>query len=262
MPYLLFAGVLRAEEADFSMWLAQYRRSNRERPGDHGQGTWRHDIFAVVFYGGRRRGVFARLVAESGARPGDRVLDVGCGAGYFTRLMGRAVVPGGTAHGVDSSARAIAQAQQLTRLTNCTFSEGNAEALDAPDGAHDVVVSSLMIHHLPGPRRAAAIREMFRVLRPGGSLLIAEFRPPTSQVGRRLIRAHSPAMAENRVDLIEPMVREAGFERVRSGDLRPWVHYVQALKPMRAAPSTGETTAAVHITGGDERDVPERTTSA
>jgi hypothetical protein len=50
------------------------------------------------------------------------------------------------------------------------------------------------------------------------------------------MRRHSPAMADNPVDLIEPMGREAGFEQLRSGDLRPWMHYVQGLKPAGAKP--------------------------
>jgi ubiquinone/menaquinone biosynthesis C-methylase UbiE len=92
-----------------------------------------------------------------------------------------------------------------------------------------------MIHHLPETLRPRAIGEMFRVLRPGGSILIAEFRAPASRIGRRMIRAHGPAMADNRVDLLEPMVREAGFEQLRSGDPRPCMHYVQALRPTAGA---------------------------
>jgi ubiquinone/menaquinone biosynthesis C-methylase UbiE len=198
----------------------------------HGRG---HEIFGAIFLGGRRRRAFTRLAAESGARPGDEVLDVGCGSGYFTRVIATAVAPDGTAHGVDPSDEAISDAQRRTRLANCTFSDGIAEALDAPDGAYDVVVTSLMIHHLPEALRPQAIGEMFRVLRPGGSVLIAEFRPPASRIGRRLIGAlHSPAMAENRVDLLAPMVGEAGFEQLRSGNLRPSTHYVKAVKPSGA----------------------------
>jgi ubiquinone/menaquinone biosynthesis C-methylase UbiE len=196
-------------------------------------GHGRYEVFAAVFFGGRRRRVFAQLAAASGARPGDRVLDVGCGSGYFTRLMAKAVAPDGTAQGVDPSDEAIAQATSLTRLDNCTFSAGVAQALDAPDGSYDVVVSSLTIHHLPDTLRPQAIAEMFRVLRPGGSILIADSRPPATRIGRRLMSRHSPAMAHNPVDLIEPMVRAAGFEQLRSGDLRPWIHYVQARKPAR-----------------------------
>jgi ubiquinone/menaquinone biosynthesis C-methylase UbiE len=149
--------------------------------------------------------------------------------------MAEAVAPGGTAQGVDPSGEAFAHAQRLTRLANCTFSNGIAEALDAPDGSYDVVATSLMIHHLPEALRAQAIGEMFRVLRPGGSVLIAELRPPASRIGRRLIgglTGHA-AMANNRVDLLEPLVREAGFEQLRSSVVLPWFLYVQALKPSR-----------------------------
>jgi ubiquinone/menaquinone biosynthesis C-methylase UbiE len=191
-----------------------------------------HDIFGAIFLGRRRRRTFTRLAAESGARPGDAVLDVGCGGGDFTRVMAEAVAPDGTARGVDPSDEAISYARRGTRLANCTFSDGTAEALDAPDGSYDVVVSSLMIHHLPEELRPQAIGEMFRVLRPGGSLLIAEFRPPASRIGRRLIASlHSPAMAKNSVDLLAPMVWGAGFEQLCSGDLRSSTHFVKAVRP-------------------------------
>jgi predicted methyltransferase len=76
--------------------------------------------------------VFTGPAAASGARPPDRVLDVGCGTGYFTRVMTEAVAPGGTAHGVDPSDAAIAYARGLTRLVNRTFSDGIAEASPRP----------------------------------------------------------------------------------------------------------------------------------
>jgi ubiquinone/menaquinone biosynthesis C-methylase UbiE len=198
----------------------------------HGGGR-AYDIRAAIFFGGRRRRVFGRLAAKSGARPGNRVLDVGCGTGYFTRLMAQAVAPGGHAHGVDASAEAISHARHVTRLDNCTFAGGVAEALDAPDGSYEVVVSSLMIHHLPETQRPRATAEMFRVLRPGGSVLVAEFQPPASRFGRRLVKqlTRHETMAENRVDLLAPMIREAGFDQLHSGEIRPWTYFVQARKP-------------------------------
>jgi ubiquinone/menaquinone biosynthesis C-methylase UbiE len=198
---------------------------------DHGHGH-RHGRIAGMILGVGRRRVFTRLVVESGARPGDRVLDVGCGTGSLTRSMAQAVAPDGTAVGVDPAIEAIAEARRLTALDNCTYSQGVAERLAAPDDVFDVVVSSLMIHHLPGARRALAIQEMLRVVRPGGLVLVAEFRPPSSWVGQRLVRPFvSSAMAENRVDLLDAMIRDAGAEQVRDGYVRPWTYYVRALKP-------------------------------
>jgi ubiquinone/menaquinone biosynthesis C-methylase UbiE len=220
--------------------------------GSHRHG---HGPFAMVFFGGRRRRVFTRLVVHSGARPGDRVLDVGCGTGYCTRLLAEAVAPDGTAHGVDPSGDAITQARRLTRLASCSFSSGIAEALDAPDGTYDVVVSSLMIHHLPETLRPQAIAEMYRVLRPGGSVLIAEFRPPASRIGRRLIRPFvSPAMADNRVDLLDPMIRDAGFEHPHSGRLRPWTHYIQAHKATGVAAGSARPVLTSELSPADARE--------
>lgn len=195
----------------------------------HGPG---HDVLTAVFFGGRRRRVYTELAALSGAGPGDRVLDVGCGSGYLTRVMAKAVGPTGAAEGVDPSPDGIARARRVTRLANCTFSEGIAEALDAPDGAYDVVVSSLVIHHLPERLRPQAIGEMSRVLRGGGRVLIADLRPPATLLGRTLVgRLMSPAMRDYPVHLLEPMAREAGFEQVDAGEVRPWIRYVKAMKP-------------------------------
>ncbi len=159
-----------------------------------------YDRFANLLFAGRRKHVFTRLTALAGVCPGDRVLDVGCGTGYFTRMLADAAVSGGSATGVDPSRETIAQARRLSRLANCTFSEGTAEALDAADDSYDVVASSLMIHHLPETMRPQAIGEMFRVLRPWGWVLIAEFRPPASRIGRVLIRHTAGPVMENKPD--------------------------------------------------------------
>lgn len=198
-----------------------------------------YDAFAAVFFGGRRRVVYRRLAILSGVRPGDRVLDVGCGAGYFTRIMAAAAAPG-SAVGLDASDSGIARARRVTPQPNCTFVGGIAEAVDAADGSYDVVVTSLMLHHLPEDVRPRAIAEMYRVLRPGGRLLLADFRPPSSRLGRRLVGAVTgPGMQHNAVDLLEPMAREVGFDEIAVGDVRPWMHYVRGRKPESSSDETG-----------------------
>ncbi|WP_406129440.1 class I SAM-dependent methyltransferase [Streptomyces sp. NBC_00989] len=113
----------------------------------------------------------------------------------------------------------------------CTYQEGIAESLDLPDAAFDTVVTSLMLHHLPEELRPAALREMHRVLRPGGRLLVVEFRLPKSALGRRLVHGGGGhAMAHNRVDLLDGLIAGAGFEVGEHGDVRPWLYNVQATR--------------------------------
>lgn len=200
--------------------------------GGHMEEPRLYDLLGHVFFAGRRRRVLRQVAALSGAGPGDRVLDVGCGTGHLTRIMARAVGPGGSALGVDPSWEALARARRVTRARNCSFAEGRAESLDALDGSFDVVVSSLMVHHLPGQARAQAIGEMFRVLRPGGRVVVADFRPPANRLLRRLVRpVVSDAMEHNPVHLIESMVSDAGFEKVGTGEALPWIHCVRGARP-------------------------------
>ncbi|MET8541229.1 methyltransferase domain-containing protein [Kitasatospora sp. NPDC004799] len=192
-----------------------------------------YELFTTVAFGGRRDRVFTRLAALSGAGPGDRVLDVGCGTGYLTRRMATAVAPDGTALGVDPSDRVVDHARRLAAdLSGCTFERGIAEELAAPDASFDVVVTSLMIHHLPAGVRPQALAEMYRVCRPGGRLLVADFRPPESRIGRHLVGAAAgPAMERNPIERLDGLVRDAGFTVVGVGDLRPWMRYVTAVRP-------------------------------
>lgn len=160
--------------------------------------------------------MYRRIVALSGARPGDKALDVGCSGGFLARLLADAVSPSGRVTGIDPSARAIAYATRRAPA-NCSFAVGVAQDLDLPDRSFDVVTSTLAIHHIPEAERQAAFAEMFRVLRPGGRLLVADMR------GRRA----GPGT-------IEDLAAGAGFQILGRGGL-PLVGYVQAARPLDAA---------------------------
>lgn len=102
--------------------------------------------------------------------PGARVLDVGCGTG--TQLA-RYVEAGCRVSGVDASPAMLARAR--ARLgTDADLREGDATELPWPDASFDVVVCSLVLHELPAQTRGAVVREVSRVLAPGGRFVVVE----------------------------------------------------------------------------------------
>src|SRR5262249_51493708 len=101
--------------------------------------------------------------------PGERVVDVGCGAGPDSMLATRMVGSEGSVVGVDMTPAMLAKAQASAAeagYVNLTFREGYAEALPVPDGWADVVISNGALNLVPD--KAAALQEMARVLRLGG----------------------------------------------------------------------------------------------
>src|SRR5712692_4474885 len=177
-----------------------------------------YDAFVSLFFVGRRRPSFEALIAAAGVQPGQHVLDVGCGTGYFARLLAQTVGPEGRVGGIDPSPAMIGYARRRTgRASNCQFQVGTAEALEFPAEHFDVVVSSLVMHHLPEDLRVAALQEMWRVLRPGGKLLVAEAQQPRRGLGWRLLaRVHGYDRMARLVPHLEPLAAQAGFGQIRT----------------------------------------------
>lgn len=200
-----------------------------------GNGTIDHprayDVFSSIGFLGRRREIFTRLAALSGVRPGDRVLDVGCGTGYLTRIMANVAGPGGRVTGVDPSPAMIEHAGKQAPA-NCSYLVNEGQSLDLADASCDVVVSTLAVHHIPEADRGRAIREMRRVLRPGGRLLIAEFRPPSNPwVSRLLDRLSAHDTTHNPREWLAGLIADAGLQIRDDGRLSPLLYYVRAVSP-------------------------------
>ncbi len=103
---------------------------------------------------------------------GKKVLDIGCGPGYWHRLFGRMDV---VYQGIDISPATIEIAKKSQAIFGChgELSEGNAERLGFPDGSFDHVVSEGVVHHTPDTQ--ACINEIYRVLRTGGTATVGVY---------------------------------------------------------------------------------------
>ncbi len=116
------------------------------------------------------------------------MLDAACGSGSLTLTAKAAAGPKGKVVGVDAAPEMIAVAKEKAARArlDVAFEVGLIEKLAFPDASFDVVISRLAIHHLPDDLKRAGFAEFLRVLKPGGRLLIADFKPPTNPVLRHI----------------------------------------------------------------------------
>ena len=152
------------------------------------------------------------FVERAALRAGQRVLEIGCGTGNVT-LLAKQACPGAQVVGLDPDVRALARARDKAARAelDVRFEEGFADALPFADAAFDVVLSSFMWHHLPPDVQRATLRELLRVLAPGGKLQLLDF--VRGQPGRRQQRrsGHARSAPELHSALVD-----AGFEAVRA----------------------------------------------
>lgn len=184
----------------------------------HGEARY-YDLLAWLLTFGRERAFRERLVELARLAPGDVVLDVGCGTGTLAIAAKRRVGATGAVHGLDASPEMIDRAQRKAARAgvDVTFHTGIVEALPFPDAQFDVVVSTLMLHHLPRPIREQCAREMRRVLKPGGRVLAVDFTTPARERKGLIARFHRHGALAIR-DIIE-LLSEAGLGVVESGSV-------------------------------------------
>jgi ubiquinone/menaquinone biosynthesis C-methylase UbiE len=177
---------------------------------------WFHDTFT---FRGQLREMGQRTATLARIQPGDAVLDVGCGTGTLTMDVQRRVGSAGRVAGVDPSLEQIARASSKAarRHVPIEFRIGGIEQLPFPDLTFDVVLSTLMMHHVPKSLQRQGLAEIARVLKPGGRLVIADFRHKRERQGRS---AHVHAGGSDMQELAA-LVGEAGFSAVETEEMRP-----------------------------------------
>jgi ubiquinone/menaquinone biosynthesis C-methylase UbiE len=170
-----------------------------------------YDLLARVL--GYRK-VYAALIAQAEVTDSHRVLEIGCGTGNLI-IRAKRTHPGIDAIGSDPDPLALSRAQRKARgLNQIRFERGYAQQLPYADGQFDRVLSSMMLHHLDSDAKSAAAAEIFRVLRPGGSLHLVDIGGDMTDhdgLAARLFKRSDHA-AGNLGDAIPRLLRAAGFD--------------------------------------------------
>jgi arsenite methyltransferase len=173
----------------------------------------------------RKRDIVRRraLVHEAlNAQPGERILDVGCGPGFYVAETLDRVGPGGSVVGVDTSAPMLAIARKrVAGRENVELREGAATALPVDDASFDAALSVQVFEYIP--ETAAALAELRRVVRPGGRILIWDvdwgtlsWHSADTERMDRAMRAWDAHLAHPKLPrALTAQLRAAGFEDVR-----------------------------------------------
>jgi ubiquinone/menaquinone biosynthesis C-methylase UbiE len=184
---------------------------------------WAHsyDRWTKIMTLGQAPAIRRQTADLAGIKIGDRVLDVGCGTGDLTIVAKSRAGSAGEVVGIDASPEMVATARQKVARQglDIRFQPGLIENIPFPDHYFDVVLSSLMMHHLPEELKDRGLAEIYRVLKPGGWLLVVDLKRPTSFVNKTLLTLLFHGGLCNGVEAVATKATKAGFANVTAGEV-------------------------------------------
>ena len=180
-----------------------------------------YDLVAMLMSLGRAPAIRRMTVKMAKVVPGEVVLDVGCGTGTLTIAAKDRAGPTGQVHGIDASPEMIDVAREKAgkKGADVDFRVGLIEDIPFPDGQFDVVLSSLMLHHLPDDVKRQGFQEIRRVLKPDGRFLAIDLSPSGGVLGH-LVQILGLHRGEGTLEEVSGMLTAAGFTAVQSGRTR------------------------------------------
>jgi ubiquinone/menaquinone biosynthesis C-methylase UbiE len=154
-----------------------------------------------------------RLVEQACIEKGQHILDLGCGTATLAILI-KKMYPETEVTGLDRDPDVlkIARAKVARNNLNIKLDQGMAFKLPYPDGSFDRVLSSLLLHHLTRENKIRTLREVFRVLRPGGEFHLADFGKPSNVLMYpvSLVMRQVEENRDNVNGLLPEFIRKAG----------------------------------------------------
>jgi ubiquinone/menaquinone biosynthesis C-methylase UbiE len=175
-----------------------------------------YDSYMRIMTFGRERTLRAITVSLAQVKPGDCVLEVGCGTGTLTLAAKRQAGPSGKVFGIDIIPGMIELSQRKAAQANedITFQLGSIDNIPFPADQFDVVMCSFMIFHMSEMMRRKGIAEIYRVLKPQGRLLILDLALPKQALPRAITKLLFGGMLQYDLRELLPLMKDLGFSDV------------------------------------------------
>lgn len=192
-----------------------------------------YDLLLWLLTLGRETSFREKMLRFAALQAGESVLDIGCGTGTLAIAAKRQVGPAGMVSGVDASPEMLDRAEKKARRLSVevSFKDGSAQSLPFPAAQFDVVLSTMMLHHLAKSSRQQMAGEVRRVLKPGGRALVIDFG--RTEHNKKSIFDHIHG-GHGRVDLKEvvDLLSSAGLRISESGAVgMRGLHFIIATIP-------------------------------
>jgi ubiquinone/menaquinone biosynthesis C-methylase UbiE len=217
--------------------MHSHSRQSALEPAPHTRGNVIHwakwyDSLVKVMLLGQADALRAQTVAVAELTKGETVLEVGCGTGEVALRARKHVGAEGTVIGIDASPEMIqvARSKAAKAQANIDFRVGVIEALPYADNSVDVVLSSLMMHHLPPELKRKGLQEIRRVLKPRGRVVIVDLKRATRWWEKLTLAFVMHSALQHGVQDLMPILQAVGFTEIGVGDMTRGVGFVRAKK--------------------------------
>ncbi len=192
-----------------------------------------YDTLVNVASLGKAKKLRQDIATKAPYKSGDMVLDVGCGTGDQAMLASDFVGKGGAVFGSDASPKMIDIARLKAEKSNLNvdFQVDLIENISHPDETFDVVMNSLVMHHLPDDLKIKGISEFYRILKPGGSVYIVDMESVGGnffqQFSDLIIHLHggNKKLRDN-VQRLTPLLKDCGFTDISTGRVNRQLAYI------------------------------------